>query len=138
MPSNDILDLRIDRESPYYKAAVESGFKFDEVMVEKRTEEFVGGSPYACIRGTFTCCCGNKEAYKMYVNLDLPKYDYDRLEILENKIDIAKVLERRGSFSEKHLIMDGYNKEDITRIRAPFEALKQAKVKETNVGVFCA
>jgi len=133
MIQDDVLNLRIDRESPYYKAATEAGFKFDEILVAKRTQ-IVGCATYAYVQGMFTCVCGNIESYGMSIDFDFPQY----YEIRGDKIDIARLLERHGSFSESHLIMDGYNKEDIARIRAPFEALNPTKVKETNVGVFCA
>ena len=97
-------------ESPYRAAAVAAGFKFGAVRLE------AGQHRHFDVRLTvpFECVCGRDERW-------IEILPFDMLENVSSFYDAAEKIYAFGSFSEPHLLADGYSAEDATRIAAVVE-----------------
>lgn len=94
--------------SPYARAAAAAGFSFGRVMI-RRASSFEDSMRRLYVMVPFTCVCGREEFGWLAIC-----HNYDN--------DIARALFNNGSFSEAHLIEDGYSKNDARAIAEKFSA----------------
>lgn len=112
------IHIEIDRESEIYKKAVAAGFSFGPIYASIVDDSFkCGDNREIHLSAEFTCVCGKKE----YLHTILwPVYGNFHYAMNLRRLDIAKMLESAGAFSEDHLRKDGYSEQAILEIRKHF------------------
>ncbi len=106
----------IDRTTEHYKAAVAAGFTFDMPVVIGREG---AGRLVPIVSYPFQCVCGKREIFSNMMT--------DPSMLRDTRLDVARELERLGSFSVEHLREDGYSDSDIERIRWPFDMMQKVR-----------